>query len=80
MSRGGLFGAIVLLLTVSAIQGCSLSEIPDSSLQNRSDPVEADSGRAFRFDSSSNVHVGSASWYGPGSGKTAGGKCSIKRS
>lgn len=75
LSRSG-FGFTVVLLALSVIQGCSLSGIPDSSLQNRPDPVEAGSGVTSRSVPPSNMLVGAASWYGPGFNgkKTASGE------
>ena len=76
LSRSGSLGFTVLLSALSVIQGCSSSGIVNSSLQNRPDPVEAGSGTIPPSDSPSNVHIGSASWYGPGfhGKKTASGK------
>jgi rare lipoprotein A len=76
-SRGGRFGLITVLLTASAIQGCSMnSRFPDPTLQNRPEPLVVGKSEAPRFVTTpNNFHVGAASWYGPGfSGKkTASG-------
>lgn len=76
-SRGGLVGLITVLLTALAIQGCSMhSGLPGSTLQNRPDPLGVGKSETPRsVTTPNNVHVGVASWYGPGfSGKkTASG-------
>jgi len=76
LSRSGLLGFSVVVLALSVIQGCSISGIPNSSLQNRPDPVEAGSGATPRSVPTANVFVGAASWYGPGFNgkKTASGE------
>lgn len=76
LSGSGLRGVTVVVLALSMIQGCSILAIPDSSLQNRPDPLTADSGVTSRSDSPAYVHIGSASWYGPGFNgkKTASGE------
>jgi rare lipoprotein A (peptidoglycan hydrolase) len=59
------------------LQGCSTSTIPDSSfLRTRSDPVQVTNHESPYFVVTPVVHVGAASWYGPGfSGrKTASGE------
>ena len=70
-------GFTVVVLAISVIQGCSISGIPDSSLQSRSDPGGTlGSGVTPRSDSPANVYVGAAPWYGPGFNgkKTASGE------
>ena len=76
LSRRGVLGFSVVVLALSVIQGCSISGIANSSLQNRPDPVEAGSGAAPRSIPNANVLVGAASWYGPGFNgkKTASGE------
>jgi len=76
LSRSGLPGFTVVVLALSVIQGCSISGMPNSSLQNRPDPGEADSGATPRSVRTENVHIGAASWYGPGFNgkKTASGE------
>lgn len=74
--RGRVRGFTVVVLALSVIQGCSISGIPNSSLQNRPDPVEVGSGAPPRSESPANVYIGAASWYGPGfhGKKTASGE------
>lgn len=76
LSRREVLGFTIAVLALSVIQGCSISGIPNSSLQNRPDPVEAGSVAVPRSDSPSNVYIGAASWYGPGFNgkKTASGE------
>ena len=76
LSCNGVLGFTVAVLALSVIQGCSISGIPNSSLQKRPDPVEAGSGAAPRSDLPTNVYIGAASWYGPGFNgkKTASGE------
>ena len=73
--RGRVLGFTLVVLAISVIQGCSISGIPNSSLQNRPDPVGVGSGATPRSDSPANVYIGAASWYGPGFNgkKTASG-------
>lgn len=75
-SRSKLLGFTVVVLALSVIQGCSISGIANSSLQNRPDPGEAGSGATPRSVPNANVHIGAASWYGPGFNgkKTASGE------
>jgi len=76
-NRGGLIGIAVMWSTIAAIQGCSLSGAPGSSLHgNADDPVVTAPDRpTSRPDWSANAHIGGASWYGPGFNgkKTASG-------
>ena len=74
--RGRVLGFTFVVLAISVIQGCSISGIPNSSLQNRPDPVDVGSGATPRSDSPANVYIGAASWYGPGFNgkKTASGE------
>ena len=76
LSRSGLPGFTVVVFALSVIQGCSISGIPDASLQNRPDPGDAVSGSTPLSVPTANVHVGAASWYGPGFNgkKTASGE------
>lgn len=75
-SGGGLVSLTAVLLAVSAIQGCSInSGLPDSAIQNRLDAWGAIKSEKPRPMPIPNVHVGAASWYGPGFNgkKTASG-------
>ena len=74
--RGRGLGFTVVVLAISVIQGCSISGMPNSSLQNRPEPGEIGSGVTPRSDSPVNVYIGAASWYGPGFNgkKTASGE------
>jgi len=77
-SSHGLLGGFLGLLTVLTLQGCSISPTvaDDSSfLASRSDVVQV-ARREPNFVAGPIVHVGAASWYGPGfSGKkTASGE------
>ena len=73
--RSGLIGTTVILSTLVAIQGCSLTGFPGSSLQTGLDPVPARDAVNSSSDPSANVRIGAASWYGPGfiGKKTASG-------
>jgi len=74
--RGGLIGATITLSTLVVIQGCSLSRVPGTNLQNGLDPVPARDAVNSSTDSSAIVRIGAASWYGPGFNgkKTASGE------
>lgn len=73
--RSGLIGTTVILSTLVAIQGCSLTGVPGSRLQTGRDPVPAHDAVNSSSDSSANIRIGAASWYGPGFNgkKTASG-------
>jgi rare lipoprotein A (peptidoglycan hydrolase) len=73
--RSGLIGTTVILSTLVAIQGCSLTGVPGSRLQTGRDPVLAHDAVNSSSDSSANIRIGAASWYGPGFNgkKTASG-------
>lgn len=73
--RRGLIGTTVILSTLVALQGCSVTGVPGSSLQTGRDPVPAHDAVNSSPDSSANVRIGAASWYGPGFNgkKTASG-------
>jgi len=74
-SRRGLLGFILVVLALSMSQGCSVSGVSNSSLQDRSGPLNVIEV-ASRSDEPANVLIGSASWYGPGfhGKKTASGE------
>jgi len=65
-----------VVLALSVNQGCSLTGIDNSGLQNWPDPVVESSGATLRSDSTPDVQIGAASWYGPGFNgkKTASGE------
>jgi len=73
--RRALIGTTAILSTLAAIQGCSLTGVPGSSLQKGLDLVPAGDPVNSSSDSSANVRIGAASWYGPGFNgkKTASG-------
>lgn len=76
-TRARLFGFEVLLLAVSVIQGCSMiSGAPDSNIPTQSDSIGVGSRETRAHVVNPNVHVGVASWYGPGFNgkKTASGE------
>jgi rare lipoprotein A (peptidoglycan hydrolase) len=76
-TRARPFGFNVLLLAVSAIQGCSMiSGAPDPSIPTGSDSIAVGSRETRAHVVNPNVHVGVASWYGPGFNgkKTASGE------
>ena len=65
------------LLAISVIQGCSTSAgFSNSSLSTPLDPRRRESSEAPRTRVTPGVHVGGASWYGPGFNgkKTASGE------
>lgn len=73
--RSGLIETTVILSTLVAIQGCSLTGVPGSRLQTGRDPVPAHDAVNSSSDSSAKIRIGAASWYGPGFNgkKTASG-------
>jgi rare lipoprotein A len=73
--RGGSIRTTVTLSTLVVIQGCSLSRVPGSNLQNGLEPVPPRDAVNSSTDSSANARIGAASWYGPGFNgkKTASG-------
>jgi rare lipoprotein A (peptidoglycan hydrolase) len=73
--RSGLIGTTVILSTLVAIQGCSLTGVPGSRLQTGRDPVPAHDAVNSSSDSPAKIRIGAASWYGPGFNgkKTASG-------
>jgi len=76
LSRSRLLGFTVVVLALSVNQGCSLTGIDNSGLQNWPDPVLESSGATLRPDYTPDVYIGAASWYGPGFNgkKTASGE------
>jgi rare lipoprotein A len=68
---------VLIVFATSAIQGCATlnSTTPDSPIPNRPDPLSIVKSETPGPITPQKVHVGSASWYGPGfSGKkTASG-------
>lgn len=76
LQHGGLIQTSVILSTLVVIQGCSLSRVPASNLQNGLDHVPARDAANSSTDSSANARIGAASWYGPGFNgkKTASGE------
>jgi len=75
-SRRAIIEIAVLLATFAAIQGCTISGVPESSRQIDRDPVPVRDGAISGSQSPVITQIGAASWYGSGFNgkKTASGE------